>query len=100
MDDNWKVDPMAPCTPAIIDSGSRIELTAVITVPGQTVRVNKHFTNAYMIDWGDGSAVANLTALTGHTYSSAGTYTITLTLTGGATRWTFGYHYASLVPQG
>ena len=78
---------------------TEIELTADITAPGQTVTVNKYFANAYTIDRGDGTPKADLTADTLHTYTNAGSYTITLAFTGGEKRWTFTSISKSLVPQ-
>jgi len=43
--------------------------------------------------------VANFTTDTTKTYTAAGTYTITLELTGGAQRWTFNYANKPLVPN-
>jgi hypothetical protein len=53
------------------------------------VTVNKYFANTYTINRGDGTAMADLMGDTTHTYLSTGDYTITLALTGGATRWIF-----------
>ena len=96
--DNRKVDPMAPCTPTIAGP-SDIQLTAIITAPGQFVTVNKYFANAYTVSRGDGTARADLTSDTTHTYASTGTYVITLSLTGGATRWKFQNGNDPLVPS-
>jgi len=71
----------------------------VTTGANQTVRVNKYFANAYMVDWGDGSIKINLTADTTKTYANSGTYVITLALTGSATRWTFQNTTNPLVPR-
>jgi len=50
VDDNWKVDPMAPCTPVIGGvAPSSIQLT-VETKGGTQLYVNKYFTNAHTID--------------------------------------------------
>ena len=87
VDDNRKVTP-GTCTPNYVDPTS-IQLTAELTLANQLVTVNKYFANAHTIDWGDGTATANLTANTTHTYTTSGTYTITLALTGIANRWTF-----------
>jgi PKD repeat protein len=41
-----------------------------------------------------------MTGNTTHTYTTSGTYIITLALTGGATRWTFQFTtYSPLVPK-
>ena len=78
---------------------SDIQLTAEITAANQTVRINKYFANAYTVDRGDGSPVTELTADTTHSYTTTGEYQITLSLTGTATRWTFGSIYKPLVPK-
>ena len=75
-----------------------IQLTAEITAANQTVKINNYFTNTYSVDRGDGSPVVALTADTTHTYTTTGEYQITLSLTGTATRWTFGSIYKPLVP--
>ena len=51
--------------------------------------VNKYFANAFAVDRGDGNSSGNYLAGMTKTYATAGTYTITLALTGGATRWGF-----------
>ena len=96
IDDNRKQTP-GTCTPS---AASRIELKTYITVPGQTVTVNKYFANAHTINRGDGTTSTDLTADTTHTYTGAGIYFITLAFTGGADRWTFTLLYPDkpLVP--
>ena len=90
---------MAATVDRLIDvEPTAIQLTAEITAPGQTVTVNKYFANAHSIDWGDETPITNLTSTTLHTYTSPGTYRITLALTGGADRWTFDGSY-TLVPK-
>jgi len=87
------------CVPSVslIDPSS-IQLTVVITGAHQTIRVNKYFANAFALDRGDGTSSGNyLTGMT-KTYATAGTYKITLSLTGGATRWTFILSTTSLPP--
>jgi len=96
VDDNWKVDPFAPCTPTL---DSRIELTVVVTVPGQVVKINKYFANAYSVNRGDGTTTNNLTSDTSKAYAQAGTYTVMLTLADGANRWTFQDTAKSLAPR-
>ena len=97
MDDNRKVTP-GTCTPNYIDPIS-IQLTAEITAANQTVTVNKYFANAHTIDWGDGTPITTLTSDTLHIYATTGTRTITLTFTGGDSRWVFGGLDKPLVPQ-
>jgi hypothetical protein len=73
-----------------------IQLTAVISEVGQTVKLNKYFSNAFTVDWGDGSTVQSAAAIT-HTYTGAGTYTITLSKA--TERWTFATPAAPLIPK-
>ena len=73
-----------------------IVLEATSTAANQTLKINKYFTNAYTVDWWDGTT-GNLTANTVHTYSIASGYTITLSLLW-ADRWTFKDWYEPLVP--
>jgi len=77
---------------------SDIQLTVITTGANQTVTVNRYFSNAHTINWGDGSPTVNHTAGATKTYTGAGTYTITLALTGSATRWTF-HGGMTLVPK-
>ncbi|MDR0859908.1 MAG: hypothetical protein LBO09_02790 [Candidatus Peribacteria bacterium] len=79
------------------DASTDIQLTAVISKAGQVVKLNKYFANAFVVDWGDGPAVENVTAAITHTYTGAGTYEITLTKT--TSRWTFTGTTVSLIPQ-
>jgi hypothetical protein len=52
IDDNWKVDPLATCTPAIESAKpTDIQITAEITSSGQTVTINKYFANVFDINW-------------------------------------------------
>ena len=85
----------------LFSSPSDIQLTAVIIATGQTVRVNSYFTNNHTINRGDGTPTVALDQDRTRSYSP-GTYTITLSLAGGATRWTF-WHLAyadyPLVPK-
>ncbi len=78
---------------------SDIVITAVITQANQTVKINKYFTNAHSINRWDGGATTNHTADTTHTYTSPGTYEITLSLGSGVSRWTFTSIYRPLVPK-
>lgn len=48
-----------------------IIIQATATESGQTLKINKYFKNAYTVDWGDGSAVQNLTAGIKHTYATS-----------------------------
>ena len=64
-----------------------IVLQATATAANQKLKINKYFANAYTVDRWDGTT-GNLTADTTHTYSTAWTYTITLSLSW-ADRWTF-----------
>ena len=91
MDDNRKQTP-GTCTPSV---AARIELTALITVPGQKVYISQYFSNDLNVNRGDGTTT-NKWSLDTHTYSGAGIYTITLMLSG-ATRWTFGSYTSALV---
>lgn len=79
--------------------GSDIVITAEITVANQTVKINKYFANAHSINRWDGGATTNHTADTTHTYTSPGTYEITLSLGSGVSRWTFVYTAKPLVPK-
>ena len=54
------------------------------------MKINKYFTNSYYVDWGNGEAKSLLTADLMKSYSTVGTYTITLSLAAGGTRRTFG----------
>ncbi|MDR3316405.1 MAG: YDG domain-containing protein, partial [Coriobacteriales bacterium] len=56
-----------------------IKLEAAITAPWQRVALNKYFANNFTVDWGDGSPVQSVTTNIIHSYTTAGTYTITLT---------------------
>ena len=76
-----------------------IILEATSTEANQTLKINKYFANAYTVDRWDGSPVENLTEATGHVYSVISGYTITLSLTGGASRWTFYENSKTLVPM-
>jgi len=97
--ENWRVS--SGCShplPLMTD----MYLKVITTGPNQTVRINKYFANAFMVNRGDGSPSITLTT-TGvtKTYTQSGTYTIALTLTGGAERRTFHsnwFHYP-LVPK-
>jgi surface protein len=53
VDDNWKADPSAPCTPSLPGAvkPTDIQITAEITSSGQTVTINKYFTNTYSVNW-------------------------------------------------
>lgn len=74
-----------------------IDLTAEITTGGQMVRLNKHFANAFTVDWGDGNPVVNVGGTITHTYTATGTYIITLTKT--TARWTFTSSAVPLIPR-
>ena len=75
-----------------------IILEATSASADQTLTINKYFSNAYIVDWWDGSPVSELTADTTHTYSNPWTYNITLSLSW-ADRWTFQRVYKPLVPK-
>ncbi len=74
-----------------------IVLEATSTEANQTLKINKYFANAYTVDRWDGTTW-NLTADITHTYATAGTYPITLSLSW-ADRWTFQNVSKPLVPQ-
>jgi len=64
----------------------------------QKIRINKYFANNYTIDWWDwlwGEA----TSTNDHTYSTPWTYTIILSLTWWADRWTFQSSYVALITK-
>ena len=82
------------------DHGTDIILQATATESGQTLRINKYFTNDYTVDRWDG-ITGDLTSNTTHTYSATWTYNITLSLSW-TDRWTFTNNYddnKSLVPM-
>ena len=91
--ENWLVNPETACDKEIL-----IEATS--TAANQKLKINPYFANSYTVDWWDGKSVQKITssAIT-HTYTWAGTFTIKLSLTWWANRWTFknGYNYP-LVP--
>ena len=64
-----------------------IVLEATATASGQTLKINKYFSNAYTVDRWDGTTW-NLTVATKHTYSAASGYTIILSLSW-SERWRF-----------
>ena len=72
-----------------------IVIEATSTAANQTLKINKYFSNAYTVDWWDGTTW-NLTADTTHEYSTPWTYPITLSTT--ANRWTFQNVSKPLVP--
>ena len=76
-----------------------IILEATSTAADQTLRINKYFANVYTVDWWDGSPVETVSSNKTHTYSVASGYTITLSLTGSASRWTFKNGLNPLVPK-
>ena len=76
-----------------------IILEATTTSAGKTITINKYFSNAYIVDWWDGSPVETVSADKTHTYTWDWTYTITLSLTGSATRWIFQNVTKPLVPK-
>src|SRR5690554_6510619 len=50
---------------------------------GIVVPIVQSFTNSYTVDFGDGTILTNQTGQVSHTYSTAGTYTVSLTGTFG-----------------
>jgi len=77
-----------------------IVIEAISTEENQTISISKYFANDYTVDrWEWGGAI-KLTSRTGHTYLTSWTHTITLSLTGTATRWSFYCNYdVTLVPK-
>jgi len=75
-----------------------ILIEARATSANQKITINKYFANAYTVDWWDGSPIETVSADKSHTYNTAWTYTITLSLTWWADRWTFQNVYKPLVP--
>ena len=70
-----------------------IILEATATEPNQTLKINKYFTNAYIVQrWDD--SIENLTQNTMHRYSTAWTYNIVLSLSW-ADRWKFRQEYTN-----
>jgi PKD repeat protein len=95
----YPADGLLPAEVDWIESATgTIELTAEISSANQTVTLNKYFANAFRVDRGDGSAVQNVTAAITHTYTGAGTYTITLTNTAANRQWTFQEQYEPFIP--
>ena len=74
-----------------------IVLQATSTAANQTLKINKYFANAYTVNRWDGSS-ETLSSDTTHTYATAWTYTITLSLTWWAERRRFVYVTKPLVP--
>ena len=77
-----------------------IVIEATATAADRTLRINKYFANAYTVSRCDGCEISTLSSDTIHTYEEPWTYTITLSLTGWADRWTFNErNNKPLVPQ-
>ena len=76
-----------------------IVLEATSTAANQTLKINKYFKSAYTVDWWDGSPIETVSADKSHTYNTAWTYTITLSLTWWVDRWTFQNVSKPLVPK-
>ena len=76
-----------------------IILEATVESSDNLLSIYKYFNNAYTINWWDGSPVETASAGNTHTYSGAWTYTITLSLTGWASRWTFTGANYPLIPN-
>ena len=75
-----------------------IVLEVRATSAKKTLKINKYFENAYLVDWWDWTTW-NLTTHTTHTYATSGTYNIILSLTWWADRWTFQNVSKPLVPK-
>jgi hypothetical protein len=77
----------------------KLEVTAT---SGQILALNKYFTNAYLVNWGDDATWTNMTVDITHNYTSTGTFTVTLspTVYSEFRQWTFAGRVSSpLVPQ-
>lgn len=79
-------------------SGSDIEITAVITSPGQKVCINKYFNNWYGLNWEDWTIRPSF-SWDVHTYNNIWVYKILLSLKSAYKRWTFENRRGPLVPK-
>ena len=99
----WLIGLMGTLSLWVVNAQSEpskdIVIEATATEANQTLTINKYFANAYTVSRCDGCETSTLSSDTWHTYEEPWTYTITLSLTGWATRWTFQNVSKPLVPQ-
>ena len=81
-----------------ITSDKDIVIQATATAANQTLKINKYFANAYIVDRWDGTTW-DLMEDTIHTYENKWTYNIILSLTWWASRWKFYFSKKPLVPS-
>ena len=79
------------------DNNKDIVIQVTVTEPGQTLKINKYFSNSFTVNRWEGNTVS-LTSDSIHTYNTTWIYNVTLSLWGWYTRWKF-TSVTSLIPK-